>query len=348
MALVGVPDKVDQNKSDCTVYSGRFLFSFRGKCPFSRQVEFRVTGSLSLSLIDRVFGRVRLTDPKIIQTSPGQQPKQLGGQVPDILASLRNRLIAVGQKLLPEPEAGLVLGIVLGFKDRLPVNFYDKLVNSGTIHIIVASGYNVMIVGNFILVILLVWLKRPWATVLTILGMVFYAALAGGEPPGIRAVIMAAVELVGLALGRTASSVWALYLTLALMLLVEPALIGSISFQLSAAAAMGIFGLKPVLEKVVQSHLEGSIVVEMLIKTELLSTLAATIFTAPIIIYHFQRLSLVGIVSNVLILPIVPVLMGWGSVMLLVGLVIPAPLVSYPTYGLAHLVVMLIEAFGGL
>lgn len=170
---------------------------------------------------------------------------------------LRERLVAVGQRLLPEPEAGLVLGVVLGYKASLASYFYKQLINSGTIHIVVASGYNVMVVGSFALALFLLLFKRWLATVFSILFMILYAVLAGGEPPVIRAAIMGSVGLTGLVLGRQSRVIWTLFLTLFVMLVYDPILIESISFQLSAAAAFGIFWLKPRMERAIMDRHVG-------------------------------------------------------------------------------------------
>ncbi len=334
VTITGKVDRTDQSQTDCQISLGIFYSQLPGKCPVIVGDEAKLSGTLTVGLIDRVLGRVWVTSPKIEEVRPLK-----GARGRTSLDLLRERLVKVGQRLLPEPEAGLVLGVVLGYKDRIAPDFYNQLVNSGTIHIIVASGYNVMVVGNFLLLILLLLLKRPLATALAVVGMVFYASLAGGEPPVVRAVIMGVTGLSGLALGRLVSAVWSLFLAMVLMLVINPLLIVSISFQLSVAAAIGIFWLKPRLQRVVGGTL---------MQTELAATVAAMMLTAPIILYHFQRLSLIGILSNILILPLVPLLMLWGGVMLITGLVFStATVMAYPVYGLAHLTVVLIGLFGG-
>lgn len=339
---------VDQNQTECIVKVNSFWVKMAGKCQLRQGDRVKLSGRLEASLTDRFLGRIWLTEP-VIQTSPLAPLLGKEGenhiQGPS-LKPLREKLVAVGQRLLSEPEAGLVLGVVIGFKKGIASDFYNQMINSGTIHIIVASGYNVMVVGNLLMAFWLLWLRRSWATVVAITTMIFYGGLAGGEPPVIRAVVMGSVGLIGLALGRAANAVWALLLTLVLMMVIEPLLVENISFQLTASSSLGVFWLLPELERGLRSPLERHVFGQALMRTELLSTVAATAMTAPIIWWHFQRLSLIGLLSNILILPLVPVLMIWGGVALLINLFLPMTFLAWPVYGLAHTVVWLINFFG--
>ncbi len=340
--VTGKVTKLDQKATICIVKVGAFFGEVVGKCQANEGDRISLVGRMKVGLTDRLMGRIWLTDAQIRLIDSIRTDPELGIQGPS-LKKLRERLVEVGQKLLPEPEAGLVLGVVLGYKASLASSFYRQLINSGTIHIVVASGYNLMVVGSFALALFLLLFKRRRATVFSILFMIFYAVLAGGEPPVIRAALMGAVGLIGLAIGRQSQVVWALVLTLFVMLIYDPMLIESISFQLSAASSLGIFWLKPRVEKVLK---ERGKIIEILLRTEFLATLSATILTAPIIWWHFGRLSLIGLLSNILILPIVPILMLWGGIMLILGLIYPWVILALPAYALSHLIVVLVRIFG--
>ena len=249
-------------------------------------------------------------------------------------------LVSRYKKFLPEPEAGLVAGVVLGYKKDIGQDFYDQMIRSGAVHIAVASGYNILLVGGLVLSVCFWFWRRSKAVIAALMAMIFYALLAGGEAPVVRAVWMAGFMYLGQVMGRGSLSYWSLMLTAWVMLMIEPALIASASFQLSVAASFGLMVIEPWMsrraEKVVGEKLIG-----FLGSSGVMTTLSTMMVTLPIIWWHFGRMSLIGIVSNILILPMVPPLMILGAGMLV------APVVfSVPVYALAHWIVLVINFFG--
>lgn len=235
---------------------------------------------------------------------------------------------------MPKKEAGLLAGIILGDKTDIGYDFYQEMVRSGSIHIVVASGYNVLLVGSVTLTLLFWFWKRRLAIWLAITLMVFYAILAGGEPPVVRAVLMAGFLYLSQSVGRMVDSVWFLFLSIWIMLVWEPGMITSVSFQLSVAASFGLMVIAPKLtNRYSLTRLENW--------TGLVSTASTMLLTAPILWVNFGRFSLIGLVSNVLILPLVPPLMLLG-----VGMLVLPDFLYLPTYALAHLLVRLIGFFG--
>ncbi|MBI2310781.1 ComEC/Rec2 family competence protein [Candidatus Collierbacteria bacterium] len=259
----------------------------------------------------------------------------------------RMKLVGVAARNLPEPESALVLGVVLGYKSSLSREFYQSLINSGTVHMVVASGYNIMVVAGLALSGFLFFVGRGWASVLAIGVMIFYVILTGGEVSVIRAALMGSMVFVGAVLGRGAKAWWSLTLAAWLMLMVDPTIMGSISFQLSAAATFGVTVLAPYFKKRLEES--GASLAGLVEKLDLTTSFSALILTWPIIWFHFGRGSLISLVSNAVILPLVPLLMAFGGLMLASGVVWGplATVISWPTYALAHLVVILVGLFGG-
>src|SRR3989344_1487253 len=278
------------------------------------------------------------------------QTHQLGShpQTMDVVAPLRSKLVAIAEANLPEPESALVLGIVLGYKSSLGERFYQALVESGTLHMVVASGYNVMIVAGLALSAFLIVFKRWPATLFSIAFLFFYVLLTEGEISIIRATLMGMVVFVGQALGRGSRGWWSLLLVVTVMVLLDPLVFTSISFQLSVTATFGVVVLAPHISKRVMEN--SAVAVGGIEKLDLSTSLAALLATWPVIWFHFGGGSLISLVSNSLILPLVPLVMALGGVMLIAGLIF-APLglvMSWPTYALAHLVVILVRLFPSL
>lgn len=268
--------------------------------------------------------------------------------VPEQIVRWRAHLAKIATRNLPEPESALVLGVVLGYKSALTDDFYKALVDSGTLHMVVASGYNVMVVAGIALSGFLFFLRRRRATLLAIVVLLFYVLLTGGEVSIIRATVMGSIVLFAKTIGRGSKGWWSLMFALWAMIMIEPSVVESISFQLSAAATFGVIILAPHIDRrVTESNSASS---GLISKVDLPTTVGALLATWPVIWFHFGRGSLISLVSNSLILPLVPILMAFGAALLAAGLIFAplAVMLSWPTYAVAHLVVILVNWFGGL
>ncbi len=340
--------EVHQNGMECIVKSEWFWARNKGWCGSLSGQKLMLFGKLRASLIDRLLGRIWLEESEIIAQAPGEmgskkRPFGLGRY----REFFRSQMAALVKRNLPEPEAGLVLGVVMGYKSSLSKSFYEAMVSSGTVHMVVASGYNVMIVAALVISAMLVFFRRRLAVYLAILTMFFYAYLTGLEVSVVRASLMGGVLLLASTLGRKTVSWWVFTLVISLMIFFEPTVVTSISFQLSVVATFGVVILAPAVSTWLSRRrfrLAG-----MVEKLEIVSTMSAIAMTAPLILLHFGRGSLIAPISNVVILPLVPLLMAFGGMMIGVGLLVPflASLAALPTYAVAHLVVLLVRFFGG-
>lgn len=337
--VTGNIDNVYLNNSKCIINTGRFWVDFRGECLFSRSSNVELVGSVWGSVIDRFLGRLWLTSAKITVKDKDSlvDDKRTGYIV--FFNSIREKISDQYLRFLPVPESGLVAGIVLGDKKNIGQSLYQQMINSGTIHIAVASGYNVMLVGGAILGWSFWFLRRKWATVVAVLAMVMYAVVAGGEPPVLRAVVMASLIYMAAAVGRKVVSWWILLVALWMMLLIDPGLIMDIGFQLSVSASIGLIVVEPWLGRLLEE--KDTNLYKVLVAGGLLTTISTMLLTLPVIWWHFGRVSLLGIFSNILILPFVPLLMVLGVLML----AFPGVL-FLPVYVVAHWMILVIEYFG--
>ena len=153
-------------------------------------------------------------------------------------------------RLLPEPQAGLLLGILFGVQTQLPRDLYEALITTGTIHVVVLSGQNIAILTAFLSEVLLIF-GRKTSILLTLLAIGMYVWFVGFEPPIIRAAIMASLILFSVYFGKQSWSLLTLFFTVSMMLFVNPQFIEDRSFQLSVAATLGIllFGPKETMKK---------------------------------------------------------------------------------------------------
>jgi competence protein ComEC len=245
-----------------------------------------------------------------------------------------NTLASQAQILLPQPQSGLLMGMVLGVKNSLPFEFSNALRRTSTIHMVVVSGQNLTLLSGFILSFAALFGRRK--TILLNLGViVFYAFLTGFQIPVIRAAIMVILASTAQLFDREADSWWILGLTGALMLIYNPNWLLSISFQLSFLATIGVVIVAPEI-------INRLNFLPNLVKQDLGISFAAQALTWPIIAMYFNQASLVGIFANAFVLWTVPAVMISGAFALLVSLIsiplgalfalIPGVLLTYFSY----------------
>ena len=209
--------------------------------------------------------------------------------------------------------SSLAAGILLGVKGQMPYEFYQQLVSTGTLHIVAASGFNVMIVASVLMQVLSKLLAKGWAIAGGVVGIGVYVLLSGASASVVRAGIMGSLTLMAYYFGRPAEARRLLWVTAGVMLLFDPLYLMDIGFQLSFAATAGLLYLAPAMQKLPQIPL---------LKEYLYPTLAASAATIPIILYHFGRVSWISPLVNMLVLPLVPLIMLLSALTLLGGQVV--------------------------
>lgn len=208
------------------------------------------------------------------------------------------------KKVLGEPHAALAGGLVVGEKSALGKELIDDFRKAGLIHIVVLSGYNITIVADSIRRILS-FLPRNIGIILGGLGIVGFGILVGGGATVVRSCIMALIALTANLLRKDYNVGKALFLAGALMLIQNPLiLLYDPSFQLSFLATLGLLLLSSPIEKKL-----GFITEKLGMRGLVASTLATQIFVSPYILYMMGQLSIIGMVVNILVLPIIPLTM---------------------------------------
>jgi len=229
------------------------------------------------------------------------------------LLSFRRRLEDIFSRLLSEPQASLISGIVLGTRRQMPKNFRQNLQKTGTIHVVVASGYNISVIAGLLISVIVRFTKRKFALFLSFFGILAYTLMAGAEPPVVRAAIMGSLAFLAQFLGREKDAWRALFFAGGVMLLANPLILFDLGFQLSFLATAGILFLEPKLNgKIFRLPGPGE---------NLRTTLAAQLGVLPILLANFGQISFLSPLVNVLVLPVVPLIMILGAITALFGLV---------------------------
>ncbi len=246
---------------------------------------------------------------------------------------LRGNMAQTLAEALPEPQASLAQGILLGMRGNIPEDLNSDFTRSGTAHVLAISGHNLAIMAG-ILVSLGIWIfgRRHYLYVwLAFIIIWFYTIITGMNPPVVRGAIMASMFLFAEALGRQRSGVVALVFAAAVMVGISPYILGDASFQLSFLAMAGLIFIFPVLRdagrRLVSARVgdEGLVVSTLNFITDCMSaTLAAMIAVWPLIAYYFGIFSLVGPLATFLVTPVLPVIIILGSLTMLLGLALTA------------------------
>jgi len=251
------------------------------------------------------------------------------GKVLEIKQKLRE---SIEQNLSP-PQSSILGAMILGDKKQLSEDLKEKLNIAGVRHITAISGMHVAILTAILMTVLIGFgLWRRQAFYLTIILIFFFILMTGFQPSAIRAGIMGFLFLLGQHLGRLSVSSRAVVWAGALMLIQNPLLLRlDVGFQLSFLAIMGIIYLMPIFQSwftpLDSKHLTGfkkilNHLKKLLspVRNILAMTLSAQIFTLPILIYNFGYMSSVAPITNLLIVPLLPFIMGLGFIFGIFGI----------------------------
>lgn len=233
----------------------------------------------------------------------------------NILNLRKNLSEAINKSYITE-QASILKAMTLGIKTEISDNLKDKLNRAGIRHLTAISGMHTIILINALMILFLsLGLWRRQAFFLTLLFVLFFVMLTGFQPSTIRASIMAILLLLAQVVGRMNNPTRAIILTGLTMLLLNPYLLFDIGFQLSFLAVMGINYLTPMfrfwLRKIPRFY--G-------LKSILVMSLSAQLFTLPILIYNFGYVSLIAPITNLLILPILPFILMLGIISAILAL----------------------------
>jgi competence protein ComEC len=243
--------------------------------------------------------------------------------------SLRGRLSQILAEVLPEPQASLAQGIVLGIRGNIPEQLNSDFTHSGAAHLLAISGFNLSIMAGVLLSIGL-WLfgRRRYLYVWLALGAVWlYTIITGMNPPVVRGAIMASLFLLAEALGRQRSGMVALTFAAAVMVGISPYILGDASFQLSFLAMAGLIFIYPILRepgrRIAAGWLgdEGILISLANVAIDTFSAcLAAIIAVWPLVAYYFGIFSLVGPLATFLATPALTIIIITGTLTGILGL----------------------------
>ncbi|MDP2931932.1 MAG: ComEC/Rec2 family competence protein [Chloroflexota bacterium] len=289
--------------------------------------------------------------PKIEVVAKGQGSRLLGW-----VYALRSRLSQTLAAILPEPQAALAQGILLGIRGNIPPAVSDAFSRTGTAHILAISGVNLTIVAAGLLAFG-IWLfgRRRHLYVWLAFGLIWlYALLTGMQPPVVRGAIMASLFFAAEALGRQRSAFTALSFAAAVMVGINPELLWDASFQLSFLAMAGLIFVSPAFitlgRRAVNAAMgeDGAAPRLARVVTDSFGvTLGAIIAVWPVVAHYFGIFSLVGLPATLLAMPALPAIIVTGALAGGVGLIFlpAAQVIAWATWLFLSYMLLVVQAF---
>ncbi len=324
-----------------TPATGRILLRLSGKCPqdifpgdmlviraeLQRPQSYLSPGSFDYSrYLARkniwITGQIR--NPLFVRKLANK--KSISGKIRYFPEKLRQAIAGkISRTVAPNLE-GLYRAILLGDRSGVDNTLQEQFKAAGVMHILAISGIHMGILGALLFFLFHHTLKRSetlllklrikkTAALLTLPVLLLYSSITGLNAPVIRAVIMSSIVLAALCIDRKKSSPELLCSAALAILVYSPLQLFTASFQLSFAAVTAILFILPYLRRIISSsgkmeHPQNFMAVTgAWLVSSLLVSLVAFLATAPISLYYFNRISLIGPVANLVIEPLICL---WG------------------------------------
>ncbi len=218
----------------------------------------------------------------------------------------REKMLSAFRIMLPTNEASMVSGILLGDKRNIPEEIKSDFRDVGVSHMLAVSGMHLSILSQF-LMMSLAYLNVPKQFRSTVVSLCIFAfmALMGFSYPVMRAGIMSMIYFIGLIFGRKSDSLNSLGAAVFIICLINPFSAADIGLLLSFSAVLGILLLQKPINKFIKDRItdpkKENHILNWAITTFSIS-LASTVFTSPIIMLIFKRISIIAPIANVIII----------------------------------------------
>jgi competence protein ComEC len=231
------------------------------------------------------------------------------------ISALIDRAVPAGKAHADRVKA-VLKALLIGDKTHISASLRNAFNRAGISHLLAISGLHIGIVAFTTLLIIrwlvsfirpLLWLgwSKKAAVALSFFPLLAYGILAGMSPSTQRAVIMVGVFLLGVLFDRDQDIVNTIAVAAMVILVVHPPSLFSISFQLSFAAVLSIvYGLSHVRRKVFEERGTIKKILDKIAAMALV-TVFATLGTAPLVMYYFNQVSLIGLVANLIMVPVI-------------------------------------------
>lgn len=341
-ALIRVPRYQEYHYGD--------ILKLTGKLETPPQLDdFDYKGYLARQGIYSVINYPKI---EIIDTGRGLKPLAW-------IYSLRNRLSQSLALALPELQASLAQGILLGLRGNIPYSLQEAFSRTGTAHLLAISGLHLSIIIGISLSIGIWLLGRRYYIYIWVafLAIWLYALVTGMRPPVVRGAIMGSMFLLAEFLGRQRTASTALAFAAALIVGIEPQVLWDASFQLSFLAMAGLIFISPYLQNWGRKGVTAAVGEEgtltslcNIVIDSFAITLSAIFATWPVIAYDFGIVSFVGLPATFFALLALPGIIITSALVAGAGLLAPflAQTLGWVAWLFLSYLILVVQAFDAL
>jgi competence protein ComEC len=225
------------------------------------------------------------------------------------LFDVKDSFISKMQTVLNSSDTALMSGILLGAQDSIPKTTKEDFQKSGLTHILVLSGYNITIVGVAVTWVFLFWFSKFVSLGFGAFAIIIFALLSGGGASTVRATVMALIAMLGKILGRENDAIRVLFIVGFLMIFINPlTIVYDPSFHLSFLATLGMILFSKKIE------LKTMFIKNAKLREIFATTIATQLLVAPYFLWSMGKVSIISLISNIFVLPIIPFTMFLGFV----------------------------------
>ncbi|MDT0686219.1 ComEC/Rec2 family competence protein [Autumnicola psychrophila] len=234
------------------------------------------------------------------------------------ISSLRN------YSFQPE-EMAIIQALILGNRREISAETYENYAAAGAVHILAVSGLHVGII-----LLILNWLLRPveflpkgryLKMAIIVLLLWAFAFIAGLSPSVIRAVTMFSFLAIGMQLKRKTSAMNTLFMSLLVLLLINPYYIFQVGFQLSYLAVFAIVTIQPKLDNLYSPKYKITDYFWKILSV----SIAAQIGVLPLSLYYFHQFPGLFFLTNLVLLPFIGFILGIGILIIFLALINALP-----------------------
>jgi len=237
---------------------------------------------------------------------------------------LKEKMEEIIFKHVSKPAVGILDAMILGERRDIPEFINSSMIKSGTVHILVVSGFNVGIVVFIIVLFLkLIRLPRNLVFCIAIPCVVIYCLMTGASTPVVRATVMSIVFMLAFLLKREPDIYNSCCTAIIFILLINPRQLFDIGFQLSFASVLSIVYLYPKIKSLL--HI-GKVKIKYFrfILEGCFVSFSAWLGTMGFIAYYFKIFSPVTVLANIFIVPLAALITLCGFSMIIIGLFSPS------------------------
>jgi competence protein ComEC len=240
----------------------------------------------------------------------------------NVIFQIRKNIDRLIHQLHNKQTSGLLRGLLLADRAEIDYETKQNFVNSGVIHILAVSGLHV----GYILLFFVVAFGRfniYIRSLLTIIGLLCFMFITGIPASVFRATLMSVILIIAFLTGRSTNLLNSIALSAVIILIFKPFEILNPGFQLSYSAVLSIALIYPLIQKVIyQSNIRNKYLNNLLLFVAV--SLSAQIGTLPFTLAYFNKLSVISLFTNIIVIPLAGIIVGLAIITLLIGSIIPS------------------------